>query len=246
MPDGTKEEPLVRTVADEAALLEKGRPHAQQKALARLAAQPDPGADQVLLAQFERYHAQQLPPALWLDLFEAAAKRDNPELKAMLAERERELAKATDPLVRFRECLEGGDADSGRLIFTKKPDAGCIRCHSVDGKGGQIGPELTWLRHSTDRIRILESLILPNSTIAMGFEPTLLKLKTGEEIPGVITSETSDDLVITSVADGRKRKLKTADIAERTPLPSPMPPHFGAVLSKREIRDLIEFLAEGD
>jgi hypothetical protein len=62
----------------------------------------------------------------------------------------------------------------------------------------------------------------------------------------VVTFESNDELTITSVADGKKRTLKTADIAERTPLPSPMPPHFGAVLSKREIRDLVEFLAEGD
>jgi hypothetical protein len=62
---------------------------------------------------------------------------------------------------------------------------------------------------------------------------------------GVVSAE-SPDLTITSVVDGRKRQIKTAEITERTPLPSPMPPVFGAVLSKRENRDLIEFLAEGD
>lgn len=227
-------------------MLEKGRITAQRKALARLAVHRDPDAGKLLIAQLERYRAGQLPVALWLDLFEAAAKRDDAQLKSMLAERESELAKSTDQLIRFRECLEGGDADAGREIFTKKPAAGCVRCHSVDGKGGAIGPELTWLRRSTDRIRVLESLILPNSTLALGFQPALLKLKNGEEISGVITFETMDDLTITSVADGKQRKLKTADVEERTPLPSPMPPHFGAVLTKREIRDLIEFLAEGD
>ena len=199
-----------------------------------------------MLAQFERYRSGDLPPSLWIDLFEAAAKRDTPALTTMLAERERELEKSTDPLVRFRESLEGGDAEAGREIFTKKPEAGCIRCHAVDGKGGAIGPDLTWLRHSVDRIRILESLIVPNATLAPGFQSVLLKLKSGKEISGVITFESSDDLIITSVTDGRKRKLKAIDIAGRTPLPSPMPPHFGAVLSKHEIRDLIEFLAVGD
>ncbi len=235
-----------RTVAEDAAVLEKGRLSARQRALARLGAHADPSADKVLLAHFNRYRAGELPVALWLDLFEAAAKRDNADLKSRLAERAQELERRTDQLGRFRECLEGGDADEGRVIFTKKPEAGCIRCHAVDGKGGVIGPDLTWLRHSTDRIGILESLILPNSTVAHGFQPVLLKLKDGEEISGVITFESSDDLTLTSVVDGKKRKLKIRDIAERTPLPSPMPPHFGAVLTKREIRDLIEFLAEGD
>ena len=79
------QEPL-RTVAEDARLLEKGRVHAQQKALVRLGMQTDPEADKVLLAQLERYRAGQLPHALWLELFEAIAKRDNADLKARFAE----------------------------------------------------------------------------------------------------------------------------------------------------------------
>ena len=242
----TGEKPPSRTVADEVALLGKGRIRAQQNALARVAAHADPEAGKVLLAQFERYRAGQLPLALWLDLFEAAAKRDNAALQAALAERERELEKSKDPIGRFRECLEGGDGGAGRAIFTKKPEAGCVRCHAVDGQGGQIGPELTWLRRSTDRAHLLESLIVPNATLAVGFQCALLKLKGGGEISGVISAESAGELTLTSVVDGTKRQIKTADISGRTPLPSLMPPHFGAVLTKREIRDVIEFLAAGD
>jgi len=58
-----------------------------------------------------------------------------------------------------------------------------------------------------------------------------------------VSFESTDDITITSVVDGKKRRLKTADIAERTPLPSAMPPGLGLVLGKRAIRDLVEFLA---
>ena len=238
--------PPPRTVADEIAVLESGRIRAKQHALTRLAAHHDPGAGKVLLAQLELFQAGRLPLALWLDLFESAAKRDEAAIKAVLAERARELEKTSDPLVPFRECLEGGDGEVGRAIFTTKPEAGCVRCHSVDGKGGQIGPELTWHRHTTERAHLLESLIVPNATLAVGFQCALLKLKDGEEISGVISGESADELTITSAVDGKKRKIKTAEIAQRTPLPSLMPPHFGAVLTKREIRDVIEFLSAGD
>lgn len=82
--------------------------------------------------------------------------------------------------------------------------------------------------------------------MAVGYQCALLKLTSGEEISGVLTGASAEELILTSVVDGKKRKLKTNEIAGRTPLPSLMPPHFGAVLTKREIRDLIEFLAAGD
>lgn len=242
----TSDVPVPRTVADDAALLEKGRLRAQQNALLRLGAQTDAQADEVLLAQFQRLDSGQLPTAMWLELFEAASRRDNPALKARLADRERALARGVDALARYRECLAGGDGEAGRRIFMTKPEAGCVRCHSVDGQGGQIGPELTWLRHSVERQHLLESVLAPNATIAAGYAPATLTLASGEEVSGVVTLETEDDLTVTSVADGKKRQLKTAEIVQRTPLPSPMPPYFSTVLSKREIRDLIEFLAEGD
>ena len=215
-------EPL-RPVAEEAALLERGRLSAQQKALVRLGRQPDSAADKVLLTQLERYRAGQLTPALWLELFEAIAKRPSAELQTHLSESRPELGKSADPLVAFRECLQGGDGEAGRQIFTQKPQAGCIRCHSMDGEGGQIGPELTWLRHSVERLHILESIIVPNATIAEGYGSALLKLSSGEEISGVLTLENAHDVTVTSITDGKKRKILVADIAERTPLPSPMP-----------------------
>ena len=235
-----------RTVADEATLLQKGRGRAQKNALARLAASTDSEADKVILAQFERFREGTLPPALWLDLFEAAAKRSNADIKAALAEREAQLAKSKDPLMRFRECLEGGDGEAGKALFNKIPEPGCVRCHAMDGKGGDIGPDLTWLRNSAERSNLLESVVLPNGTMAIGFQSALLQLKNGEEVSGVITHDNPSDLILTSVTDGKKRVIQTADIVKRTVLPSPMPPHFGVALTKREIRDLIEYLAAGE
>lgn len=235
-----------RTIAEEATVLATGRLSARQRAFARLAVHPDPAATDVLLDQWDRYRRGELAPTLWLDLFDASAKRDDPRLKERLAEREQELAQSRDPLSRFRECLEGGNADTGREIFEKKPEAGCVRCHSINGQGGQIGPDLTWLRKSIERIRILESLLAPNATIAPGFQSASVTLKNGETVAGVVRSETPDEVVITTVADARQHRIAVADIAERTPLPSPMPPHFGAVLDKRAIRDLVEFIAVGD
>ena len=226
--------------------MEKGRLSAKQRSFARLATHPDPAADDVLRKQFEHYRSRDLPAAVWLDLFEAMAKRGTAEFKSLLADRDAELAKSPNPLRRFEECMEGGDGEKGRAIFEKRPEAGCIRCHSVDSKGGQIGPELTWLRNATERSHILESIILPNSTVATGFDSVALKLKNGGTIAGVVRGESATEITLASFADGKRSTVKLAKVVGRTPLPSPMPPQFGQVLDKRAIRDLVQFIAAGD
>ena len=235
--------PVAESIAGDAETLENGSIRARQKVLARVGSQPGARADELLLSQFTQFEKGELHPALWLDLLEAMAKRENPEIKARLAEREKALEKSPDPLSRYRECLEGGHAEAGRALFSEKPEAGCIRCHKVQGKGGEIGPDLTGLHQTTERIYILESIVDPNAVITPGFQNILLTLKNGDTVTGIFNSERDDEITITSTIDGKKRKVKAQDVTDRTPLPSAMPPGFGVVLGKRAIRDLVEYLA---
>jgi len=223
--------------------LASGDIRAGQKAIADLAKQAGPAADRALLALFDRYLAGTLPAGLWLDLFEATAQRNHPELKSRLAAHEKKLADSRDPLARYRECLEGGDAQTGREIFTKSPVANCVRCHHIEGEGAEIGPNLTVMRQVTDRIFILESIVDPNTTITAGFSHVLLTLKDGTSISGLLASEDNDEITLTSIVDGKKRAVPRADVTERTALPSAMPPGFAQILGKRALRDIVEFLA---
>jgi len=240
------EESPSASVAAHAAALERGSTREKQQAFAALATLPGAEADRVLHRELDRYERRELPPALWLDLFEAAAQRADPEIKERLAERERRLTSSRDPLQRWRECLEGGDAKAGRAIFAERAEAGCIRCHRMNRIGGEIGPELTGLGLHTERIFILESIVEPNAVISPGFASYLLTLKNGDVLAGVVTLMAVRKSSSTSLADGKRRTIKTADIAERTALPSPMPPALGLVLGKRAIRDLVEYIATSE
>lgn len=215
----------------------------QQRHLAALAKNSGPDSDREILALLDQYRAGMLPAALWLELFEAAAGSTDPAVQARLAEHNQTLEQSRDLVKRFRDCLEGGDAEAGRVIFTTRPEAGCVRCHRVSGEGGQIGPELTALQQATDRVFILESIVDPNTTIASGFQHMLLKLKSGESVSGIVSFESGEVVGVTSIIDGKRRDLPTRDIIERTPLPSAMPPGFGTILGKHAVRDLVEFIA---
>lgn len=45
-----------------------------------------------------------------------------------------------------------GDPEKGRLVFERK---GCVRCHSINGEGGKIGPELARTPHPHPPIELV-------------------------------------------------------------------------------------------
>jgi hypothetical protein len=66
-----------------------------------------------------------------------------------------------------------------------------------------------------------------------------LTLKNGQRVVGTLREETATHVVV-DVANSPTRVAKT-DVARRVNGPSAMPP-MGTVLTRRELRDLLEFL----
>ena len=89
---------------------------------------------------------------------------------------------------------------------------------------------------------LLEAIVAPNRVIAPGFENVLLTLKSGAEHAGVVGSEDEKELRLESPEEGQLRITK-ADISARRRGLSAMPEGMEQILTKRELRDLVEFLA---
>jgi len=90
----------------------------------------------------------------------------------------------------------------------------------------------------------LESIVDPNAKIAPGFESANVKLNNGKFYTGIVKSETADQMVLDTGTDHGLVTISKSDIKKRTPALSPMPQDIAKPLSKRELRDLVEFLAE--
>ena len=67
-------------------------------------------------------------------------------------------------------------------------------------------------------------------------------MKSGASYTGVFKSENEKELVLNSPEDGIV-KIAKADIKTRNRGSSGMPEGLGQILSKRDIRDLVEYLA---
>jgi len=65
-----------------------------------------------------------------------------------------------------REALE----DPGKMLV----QFACETCHMINGKGGEVGPNLSKIGASRDRAYLRRALVKPNADIAKGFEPDMM------------------------------------------------------------------------
>lgn len=222
-------------------VLSKGSVGEKQNAFIALAGMKETAADDVLARWMDLLIAGKVTPELQLDVLEAARQRESSKVKDRVMTYEASLKK-DDALAAFRVCLTGGSADEGKRIFVEKAEVSCVRCHKADGEGGEVGPDLAGLISRQSREYILESILYPNRAIAQGFENVLVTLKNGTAYAGVIKSETSEELELNSPEDGLV-KVKTSDIKSREKGLSGMPEGFTTILTRQEIRHLVEYIA---
>ncbi len=64
---------------------------------------------------------------------------------------------------------QGGDAEAGRTLFAQHPIAACIRCHKVEGSGGEVGPDLSAVGERLSAEELLQSILEPNAAIAADY-----------------------------------------------------------------------------
>lgn len=181
------------------------------------------------------------PPPLVLDLLEAAASHPGTGIRDRLARFEAG-RKKDDPLAAYRESLEGGDVEAGRKIFFERTQVSCVRCHKVKSRGGEVGPPLTTVAAQKPRDYLLESILLPNKVIAQGYGQEVVATESGAVEVGRVEKETPEQLVLV-LADGNRKILAKKDIRARKTGLSAMPEGLVQFLTKRELRDLVEFLA---
>jgi quinoprotein glucose dehydrogenase len=210
-------------------------------ALTILGRMADAEADGVLERWLDKLLADQIPLAMQLDLLDAAGRRTAMGIKEKLARYEASRS-SQDPLARYREALEGGDAAAGKEVFLHKDEVQCVRCHKIGSRGGEVGPDLTGVGSRQKREYLLEAIVDPNRQIAKGFESVILVLSSGKFYTGIVKSE-DDRVVRLMTPEGKLLDVPKAQIEERQRGKSAMPEDIRKFLTKSELRDLVEFLA---
>ncbi len=222
-------------------LKESGEIASRQAALRALGKSRSPQVVALLKHELDAAIDGAIPPELRLDAVEAGRANGNPQLMEIVTRYEDSL-NPDDKLSAYRLALVGGDAGHGRELFFDHPTAQCIRCHKTGEDGGIVGPALDSAGLRLSREQLLESIVLPNNVIATGFENVAIVLKSGENRSGMVTREDDQRVWLVSPEEGEMTVGKS-DIASRVRGLSAMPDGYGELLSKSDLRDLIEYLS---
>lgn len=168
---------------------------------------------------------------------------------AGLASMPEEVKPAPDDLAAWTKLLrEPGDADAGRRLFFSAVGARCAVCHQYDGRGGAVGPDLTHIRDTNSRERIIASILQPSREIAPHFQPWILQTVDGATRSGLRLAKAGDDGVEPYVdSEGQEFTFKSEEIEVREPSSvSIMPDGLEKTVSIQDLRDLVTFLAGTD
>jgi len=141
-------------------------------------------------------------------------------------------------VAKFKPALTlTGDAAKGKVVFSQV----CISCHKLDGVGLELGPDLRSVAQH-DAEKLLNSILDPSAIIEPGFMAYHCTLKSGEQLYGVIATETSASLTLKMAGNITKSVLRSDVASLKSAGTSLMPEGLEAAMTPQSLADLIAYL----
>lgn len=193
----------------------------------------------LLLAQFK--NGTMLPAGL-VDVTTQARLLNHPDakVKALSVQIFQGAApsKRVDVVSKFKPALDlKGDAAKGKIVFAQM----CIACHKLEGLGLDLGPDLrSVVQHTPDKL--LNSILDPSAIIEPSFMAYHCTLKSGEQLYGVVASETSSSITLKLPGNVVRPILRSDITSLKSTQASLMPDGLEAALTVESLADLIAYL----
>lgn len=212
----------------------------KQTAITTLGSLPLANTEKVFTGLLDKMQTRQLPVEVTFELADAIDSTKSTQLKNRFDVLNRN-ASPDSLKAAFAGAVMGGDPGKGATIFWSHPTAQCLRCHAYNDYGGIAGPKLNGVANRLTKEQLVEALIEPSARIAPGYGIVTLELKNNNKINGILQQEKSDGYVM-KIGDMPDTLVKKSDVINKINNPSSMPQmHY--ILSKKEIRDVVSFLA---
>ena len=149
--------------------------------------------------------------------------------------------KADADALRRAAMTMGGDPKRGKTIFFSEASK-CATCHKVQGRGGEVGPDLSQIGGKFDRTHLIESVVDPSAEILQGYHATILTTTSGRVLTGIVKSESLTSVTFLD-AEGKSNTIPQREIESReVSKASIMPAGLGEGTTPGEFIDLIAYL----
>jgi putative heme-binding domain-containing protein len=128
---------------------------------------------------------------------------------------------------------------AGKAVFEGK--GACGRCHTIAGRGGSLGPDLSEIGLERSDASLRLSIVDPNAEIYREYLTVVVSTKQGQRIEGIALNE--DDISIQlRDAGGNPRSFLKADLTAVRREERSLMPSYAAKLSATEIDSVVEYL----
>jgi putative heme-binding domain-containing protein len=142
-----------------------------------------------------------------------------------------------------------GDPVAGKsLFFDDSQQKSCQSCHSFQGMGASIGPDLSKLDARSARDLFL-AIVMPGDARDERYRTVTITLKTGEKIIGIKKEEDADSVLLYDVSElpavlrtVQKSEIAATEIANA----SAMPGDYAKVYTLKQLLDIVAFLKSGE
>ena len=130
-----------------------------------------------------------------------------------------------------------GNPAGGEAAFTKY----CASCHTFNGSGGRLGPDLSGIRNQPADALLLH-IVVPDYEITPGYEAFTVQTRDGRTIVGRVESEAPNSLTLRDAA-AQAQTILRSDVESMKAAPSSlMPAGLDQAMSSQELADLIAYL----
>ncbi len=153
--------------------------------------------------------------------------------KAGISADREEIVKKLLPLAK-----EKGDPARGKEVFT----ATCAVCHTFNGQGGKVGPDLSGVG-ARDRGEILVDILDPNRSVEANYRMWSVTTKDDESFSGRMETETQTTVEILDTT-GQKHVIQRKDIASLTGSPLSIMPVGFESLPPTDLTSLLDYLTQ--
>ena len=135
-----------------------------------------------------------------------------------------------------------GDAAAGKSLFLEAAKTACTLCHTTDGKGGKAGPDLFAIGDKYGRDDLIQQVLLPSASIAEGYTTTIIRLKSGDMVEGIIKQSDDQEIGLMG-SDGNLLRIRRAEIDRlKTSNLSLMPEGLEGALTQEQFASLVAYL----